>query len=245
MTKYPHLTNAPITEALIDFRVKLSTEFEVKNIDLLYESISELYPEKQEQRLSEIQFKPDQEELVKTSAAKIIGYRYISPDKRQIVQARIDGFTFSRLKPYVKWEQLRDEAYRLWQYYKKITAPESITRVALRYINNLNIPMPIKDFSDYLKAPPIVPEELPQEVPSFLTRIVIKEPDLGVHAIITQALERIVNDVAPIILDIDVFKYQPEGIEEKEAWDLIERLRDFKNDIFFSSITERLLEMYK
>ncbi|MFQ5787653.1 MAG: TIGR04255 family protein [Thermodesulfobacteriota bacterium] len=177
--------------------------------------------------------------------AKIYGYRYITSDKKQIVQARLDGFTFSRLKPYIKWNDLRDEAHKLWRLYQEATSPESITRVALRYINNLNIPLPIRDFGDYLTAPPTIPEGLPQGVGSFLTRVVMLEPSIGANAIITQALEQIAPGRAPIILDIDVFKLQEKGIEEKEAWDTIEKLRHFKNKIFFKSITNRLKEMYQ
>lgn len=245
MTEYPTLTNAPITEALIDIRVKLPSAFDAIEIGTIYDSIKEQYPEKQEQRISEVKFKlkADAEEISKSDAT-INGYRYITSDKKQIVQTRLDGFTFSRLHPYIKWEDLRDEAYRLWNLYKDITSPESITRVALRYINNLNIPMPIRDFGDYLTAPPTVPEELPQGVGSFLTRVVIHEPSIGANAIITQALEQ-VTDTVPVILDIDVFKLQTKGIEEKEAWETIETLRHFKNKIFFSSITDRLKEMYK
>ena len=244
LEEYPILKKAPVTEALIDIRVKLLPEFDVANINTIYESIKTRYPEKQEQKISEVKFEPRAEEIVKSSKPEINGYRYFSSDKKQIVQARVDGFIFSRLHPYIKWEELRDEAHRIWQLYKNITSPVSITRVAIRYMNNLNIPMPIKDFGDYLTAPPTVPEGLPQGVSSFLTRTVLHEPSMGVHAIITQVLEQIVTDVAPIILDIDVFKLQPEGIEEKDAWETIEKLRHFKNRIFFKSITKSLKEMY-
>ncbi len=242
---YPILKKAPITEALIDIRVKLPSDFDVKNISSIYESIKNQYPETQERKISKVKFEPKAEEIVKSSRPEIDGYRYFSTDKKQIVQARLDGFTFSRLHPYIKWEELRDEAHRLWQLYKNITCPESITRVAVRYINNLNIPMPIRDFSDYLTAPPTVSEGLPQVVSSFLTRVVIHESSVGANAIITQALEQIVTDVAPIILDIDVFKLEPRGIEEKDAWEIIEKLRHLKNKVFFSSITDNLKEMYK
>ncbi len=245
LEEYPILKKAPITEALIDICVKLPSDFDVKNISSIYQTIKEEYPEKHEQRISKVSFELKVDEPIKSSRANINGYRYISSDKKQIVQARLDGFTFSRLHPYIKWEELRDEAHRLWQLYKNITSPESITRVAVRYINNLNIPMPIRDFSDYLTAPPTVSEGLPQVVSSFLTRVVIHEPSVGANAIITQALEQIVTDVAPIILDIDVFKLEPRGIVEKDAWEIIEKLRHFKNKVFFSSITDNLKEMYK
>lgn len=246
MEEYQVLKKAPITEALIDIRVKLQPEIDVKDIDSIHEPIKKEYPEKQDQRMSQIQFELKAgEDLVKPVSTKIIGYRYISSDKKQIFQARLDGFTFSRLHPYTNWEELRNEAHRLWLLYKEITRPDLITRVALRYINNLNISLPMRDFSDYLTAPPVVPEGLPQGVSSFLTRIVIHEPSIGANAIITQALEPVVGEVAPVILDIDVFKLRPEGMEEKEAWDAIEKLRHFKNQIFFKSITHKLKEMYE
>ena len=104
--------------------------------------------------------------------------------------------------------------------------------------------MPIKNFGDYLTAPPTVPDKLPQGVSSFLTRIVIQEPDIKADAIITQSLEQIITDKAPIMLDIDVFKYNPNGIDEKDAWEILEKLRNFKNKIFFESITKKFKETF-
>ena len=41
LEEYPNLKKAPITEALIDIRVKLPSEFDVKGIDSIYQSIKE------------------------------------------------------------------------------------------------------------------------------------------------------------------------------------------------------------
>ncbi len=248
MPQYTVLKKAPITEALIDLRVKLPSTVDVAIIDSLFEKIKERYPVRQVHKLSHFSLQI-LDDVPKTSAEQNInGYRYISSDKKQIVQARLDGFTFSRLHPYTEWKDLRDEARRIWQLYKEITKPV-ITRVALRYINNLNIPLPIKDFEEYLSAPPIVPNGLPQEVGSFLTRVSIGEPEIpGVNAFITQALEpsQLTPEITriPVILDIDVFRYEPNGLAEDDAWYTIEQLRDFKNRIFFQSITEKLKETY-
>jgi uncharacterized protein (TIGR04255 family) len=245
----PILKHAPITEAVIDIRVKLSSTTDVKSIDFLFEKIKSQYPVRQELRVSEFSFelKPD-EDPIRTSKTRVNGYRYISADQKQIVQARLDGFTLSRLHPYTEWKDLRDEAKKLWQFYRGITKPEAITRVALRYINNLNMPFPINDFDEYLTAPPLVPKELPQGISSFLTRVVVTEPTLGINAIITQALELVPpmpeTNRLPVILDIDVFKQDPKGMEETAAWNTIEQLRHFKNKVFDKSITPKLKETY-
>ena len=113
---------------------------------------------------------------------------YKTLDGKQILQMRMDGFTFSRLQPYINWENLRSE---------------------------------------------------------FFTRIVIQEHSINAVAIVTQALEQITLKRAPIILDIDVCRLQPNGIDEEEAWKTLDQLRHFKNDIFFKSVTDKLMEIYK
>lgn len=47
------------------------------------------------------------------------GFLLSSSDKLRIVQARLDGFTFSRLAPYETWERLRDEAKSAWRIRKR------------------------------------------------------------------------------------------------------------------------------
>jgi uncharacterized protein (TIGR04255 family) len=120
--------------------------------------------------------------------------------------------------------------------------------VGLRYINKFDIPLfpqALRDFNEYLTAAPIVPEGLPQGVNSFLTRVVIHDPEIDAAAIITQAFEQIIDPkFIPIILDIDAFK-QKDRIGEEEAWQALEELRHFKNKIFFSSITEKAKELFK
>lgn len=245
MIKYPILAKAPITEALIDIRIRVRDDLKIDQLYSICESISKEYPNKKEryQLEEKLEFKKG-ETPISTAAEIVDGYLFISADEKQIFQARLDGFTFNRLKPYETWERFRDEAYRLWHKYKEVTSPE-IIRVALRYINKMELPLPITDFSDYLTAAPIVPAGLPQGVTSFLSRVFIHEPEISATGIITQAFERIINpDIIPIILDIDVFKEKPEGMSEEEAWQIFEKLRNFKNKIFFKSITEKAKELF-
>jgi uncharacterized protein (TIGR04255 family) len=245
---YSLLPNAPITEALIDIRIKIRGDFDVARLQSLHNSISSQYPDKKARHKWESKFELKPGETVATASTETIdGYIFASSDGKQIFQARIDGFTFNRLKPYEKWETFRDEALRLWQIYKELISPE-IIRVALRYINKFDIPLlPIsmKDFNDYLTAAPIIPEGLPQGVSSFFTRVVIHDPEIDAAAIITQAFEQIVDPkFLPIILDIDVFR-QKEVIGEEDAWQTLEKLRVLKNKIFFASITEKAKELFQ
>ena len=206
MAEYSLLSNAPITEALIDIRIKVRDDIDVERIQSLHSTIANEYPDKKalHQMESTFEFKKG-EAPVSTSTEKVKGCIFTSTDGKQIFQARIDGFAFNRLKPYEKWETFRDEALRLWILYKELLSPE-IIRVALRFINKIEIPLypqKVLDFDDYLTSAPIIPKGLPQGVSSFLTRVVIYEPEIGASAIITQAFEQLIDPkFLPIILDI-------------------------------------------
>lgn len=248
MAEYSLLPNAPIIEALIDIRIKAKEDFDFASFLTLHDAISGQYSEKKTRHKWEGRFEFKKGETpITASTEKIDGYIFTSADGKQIFQARIDGFTFNRLQPYDKWETFRDEAFRLWKLYNDLVSPE-IIRVALRFINKIDIPISSQtalDFDDYLTAGPIVPKELPQGISSFLTRVVIHDPETDASAIITQAFEQIVDPkLIPIILDIDAFK-QKEVFSEEEAWQTLEKLRYFKNSIFFASIKEKTKELFK
>lgn len=241
MADIQHLEHAPIREALIDIRSAATTDF--NELGSAYIKFSDSYPTVENLQRREIGLKISPEaQLSKVEQQNLnIGYKYTSTDSKYIVQFRLDGFTFSRLDPYETWESMRDEASRLWTIYLSVAKPEIITRIAVRYINVLALPFPINDFKEYLTAPPEVPEGLPQTVAGFLSRIVLKEPSINADCIFTQALEDVNQDVVNVVLDIDAFMPFTFNANELDFWGKIEQLRNFKNDVFFKSITNKTI----
>jgi uncharacterized protein (TIGR04255 family) len=244
MSDQKHLKNAPIAEALIDIRIKMSGDFAVENLKKLQSSISPQYSENHEIR--SISYRFESGKIMEKEMDSVIGYRFLSNDGKQIYQTRLDGFTFNRLKPYESWDSFKNEAYRLWKYYAGLVSIETITRIAVRYINHLEIPIFANNMNEYISAPLGIPPNLELGLISSLTRFVMCEPDSGATAIITQAMEPITNDKkATIILDIDVFKESPFGKEDAEAWKMIENFRKIKNDVFFKSIKKKTEELFQ
>jgi uncharacterized protein (TIGR04255 family) len=172
---------------------------------------------------------------------------FASTDGRQVVQARLDGFTFSRLKPYDKWESLRDEARELWLQYVRFASPEAITRIALRYINRIEIPLPIRDFKEYILTTPEIAPDLPQGLDSFFMRLVIPDPKGQAVVIVTETVEPVdeANKRLPLIFDIDVFRAVAFNVRDNVMWETFESLHDLKNEIFFKSITPKAKELFR
>ena len=248
MAKYRHLDNAPITEAIIDLRVRLPSEFQIEKFSSLRETLHDQYQDVEERRLSKVAFDMEAgKPVVQPPEDKgIEAYLFKSADNTKVAQFRKDGFTFSRLKPYTSWEDILAEAKNLWKLYVATASPELVTRIAVRYINQLNIPLPIDDFARYLTVPPRVPVNVPQDVSSFFSRVVVHDLEQDIAANIIQVLQgsSMPNHVA-IILDIDVYKQKESGFEESDIWLTFERLRDLKNRIFFDSVTEETVSLYE
>ena len=244
MARQQHLRKAPITEALIDIRVKLPAGGNDPNkIRSLHEKIKDQFPQEKEIRHFEMEFQsgPPPEQKTRSSHT---GYRYDSSDGHRVLQAKVDGFTFSRLRPYENWESLREEAKSMWELYCEVLQPEEVVRVATRYINEIVIPGPLIDFDHYLTMPPSIPKTLPQVLAGFFTRIVVPHKDKKVNVIITQAFEPGGNpDKISVILDIDVISGEPLHLKD-DIWGMIDSLRDIKNQVFFESITERAAELF-
>lgn len=247
MSKFTVFPNAPITEALLDIRAVLPQEIDLKKLLAFQDSIKEIFPEKQERVSFEAGFQISQEgTTILPTSKKPDGYFFRSSIENKIVQVRLDGFTFNKLKPYGKWQVFRDEARELWELYCQTANPFKITRLGLRYINRIEIPLPISDFKEYILTTPEIAPKLPQALEHFFIQLVIPNPDILAKAIITQTMQPPVNNqILPLILDIDVFHEAEYPVDKPEIWDVFEKLCIFKNEIFFSSITDKAKELFK
>ena len=249
MAEVRHLNNAPITEAIIDFRVKLPSEFKVEAFLELKETIGDRFPEVQERKLFSNQLRIKKGEPQPPSAAYhgIQGYFFRPEADKKVAQFRIDGFTFSRLKPYTYWKEMFDEARELWERYIKIVQPEAVTRLAVRYINHINIPLPIDDLSKYFTAAPKIPDNIQGVISGFLSKIVVYDQEMDVATNIVQALEKSTKPDRHItvVLDIDSFKTGNFNVSNGEMWDIFASLHNIKNQIFFNSITDEAARLFE
>ncbi|MBI2895166.1 MAG: TIGR04255 family protein [Deltaproteobacteria bacterium] len=247
MPEIRHLGNAPITEAVIDFRVRAQKEIRADGFAGLKDRLRGDYPVVEEQmwREAAVQFGPGRAVLSRTQDFGLRGLFFRSGDKLNVAQFRVDGFTFNRLAPYSTWEAIRPEVMRLWDLYVDAAAPEYIARLALRYINRLKLPIGIDGLGTYLTTPPRVPPGYPTQLRGFLSRLVVGRPPSSIAANIIHAIESPQADGTTVIIDIDV--YQEQDIESRDARipEDLEALRTVKNEIFFATLTENAVRLYE
>ena len=244
------LSNAPITEAIVDIRVKARLDLDVAIFGEPREMLAAGFPTKVEQRVftTKVQFGP--ESGSQSTEHDLRGYVFSSEDKLNVVQFRVDGFTFNRLKPYTSWKSVWPQALELWRRYQKMALPVAITRMALRYINHIALPSRTFGLEGVLTCPPPVPKTLGATIARFTTRVTIQASNGRLEAHVSQAIEpKPDRDGATLILDIDAYRQAELLLEEDDVEARIEEtfaeLHEFKNEIFFASLSETMIEGFE
>lgn len=242
------LNNPPITEALIDFRVNLPEETTLERLAKYKDFVLKRFSKREERIEVEagVEFRKGEFRYAPIKG-KVNGYIFRSQDGRKVFQSRLDGFTFSVLKPYESWEKLREETREIWTHYIEIARPINVSRIAVRYINRIEIPLPVNDFKEYILTVPEIAQGLPQAMSESFFRLIIANEHIKAAAIITERVMPGSQDAktVPVIFDIDVFRFEKLKPDDINLWKLLEDLRSFKNDIFFKSLTDKAMELFK
>lgn len=199
------------------------------------------FPVAKELRHGQFQVKMDKDKPIQAEVLTegALGRRYEREDGSEVVQLKRNGLTYSTLKNYKGWFVLRDAARDAWQDFLIVSGPVNVSRLAIRYINAINIPLGA-DYDEYLTTGPRVPKSVPPIVTSFIQRVLVPFEEDSAIAIITQTLEV----PAPAVLDIDVFTECSLEGASADIWSRLESLRNIANRIFFSSLTEKVLKLY-
>jgi uncharacterized protein (TIGR04255 family) len=244
---FPHLTKAPIAEAVIEIRAAFAEPVREELYDTFRDIVQVSYPSHLAMRSIEphFHFLSDTEVSTKTAFSRI-GVQLWSADKKTVVIAKSDGLVVSRLPPYKSWSSLLADIQPLWRSYFEIFSPSLVTRLGVRYINRIALDYSDGrlDFDTIFVSGPQIPRGLPQVVENFSTRVVIPIESHGATLAIVQALE--VPAVPPhfAILDVDAFMAVRLVPEETEIWRQLGRLREVKNMAFFESLQKPIWEKY-
>lgn len=249
-TKTKQLKNPPIQEALIDIRFETSQAVELVALEKFADKLNSKYPKKSPRiRFSVgIQVNANSNVAEKPVKQKYLqeGYVVTAENTKEAVQFTANNFTFNKLHPYSSWEEIKKDASVIWSDFSKEFQVSKVKRIALRYINKLQLDLPFKNgFEDFVKILPTIPEGLPQEIEHFSMQLIMPKKGENIKAIINQTFEkRSDKEAIDFILDIDAFNQSDVGIPLDSLWSEFEKIRNFKNDIFFLSTTDGIRNKY-
>ena len=246
MNNNRHYNRPPITEAIIDIRVSPCASITLETLDGLCDRYRHAYPSIEP--LYETRGMMHVRAGVSASASAEqtqLGFKCTSVDGRNIYQSRLNGLTFSRLAPYENWACFRDQAKRLWCEFREAGQPTEVVRLAVRYINRIDIPHQHIDLKDYFRTTPEVSPELPQQLLGFFMQLRLPQSDISSQVLINHTIVPPAHDdEVSVILDIDLFRSEGVYQDDQDIWAFLEELHVRKNHIFESCITDRTRELF-
>ncbi len=241
--KFPHLSKAPIVEAVLDIRVVPSVKWDEAGLQKELKQRIPDFPKFETIRATQFQVQLGKPAPVFEDFG-CIGFKLQSGNNLHIAQFNKDAFVFSRLNPYEDWERFSREALRLWAIYCELLKPSEVRRVGLRFINRVVLKQTRVELSDYYKYSPETLKELNWPLTGYLHHDVMQVPETPYAVNLIKTVQNIPGEIG-LILDIDVFMQNHFVYNELRIIECMEEMRWVKNKIFFGSLTEKLIEELK
>ena len=249
MNNFPKLKNPPTVEAILDVQIFLPEPPTLEQLQNLQPKFAAGFPEAGQIQLAQFGFQQKPGETPEATAPifKSQGCRFISDDKKEIVQCRQDGFTFNQLKPYPGWKNVSEKASAAWDIYRAAFPELGIVRVGLRYINQIFIPITNSNvqLNEYLKIESLGPKVDDFECQTFFSQNGYRDKQTGFMATWTLAHQPSPDPTKLCVaLDINV---QALGavLQEKPVQMIWEEMRSVKNRLFFGTFEVKGIELFQ
>lgn len=241
---FPHLSKAPIVEAILAINVSLSGLWNDATIQNALKEHLPDFAKIEPLRSASHKFIVGQPDHHETKDLGCVGFKLHSNDHPHIAQFNKEAFIFSRLEPYSDWEQFSREALRLWEIYCELLKPPEVGRVGLRFVNRIKTKSDTVKLEDYYKYPPLSIKELNWPLTGYLHHDVMQVPEREYSINLIKTAQSAMGETG-LILDIDVFMQSPFEYNKDRLAICLEEMRWVKNKIFFGSLTDSLIKELK
>ncbi|MDR4483723.1 MAG: TIGR04255 family protein [Nitrospirales bacterium] len=109
-----------------------------------------------------------------------------------------------------------------------------------RYINKLDLPLPLHDFKDYLRTVPEISPDMTQGLSGYFMQLQLPQVDLEAILVLNQTLIPPPEpSVVSVVLDFDLFCKDNVPSKDQDIWNRFEVLRTRKNKVFEACITDK------
>jgi uncharacterized protein (TIGR04255 family) len=235
--------NPPVTEALCEFRFPSPQPWDWTVAGLLYGKIAEEFPIREQGNVVTASFDPAGNPIGQQVQTSV---RFMSPERTEVVQLAPALLSIHQLKPYRSWDHFRSRILRILGIFRGEIEVESLNRIALRYIDRVELPPGRQELNDYFRVMPHVPDPIPQVFQSFLTQLLIPygenleggPPESWLRLAFASVDPTTPNQFA-VVLDVEVFSEDKTVPEIDGVADWIEVAHSRLEDAFEAAFTDK------
>lgn len=248
------LDKPPIVEAVVDIDCAMPPAFDIAGIEEKAKSaLAGDYPVVKRRQIEQHRLARSKagEPVTHTTSQSLQALQFSKPDTKQLVQVRLQGYSFNRLAPYSSLDEYLAEIKRTWSLFVAFAEPVQIRTVRLRYINRILLPLPagkLLRLEEYIRTSPQFTSELDSKLvlTSFLQQYVARDVEANMDVSVVVTSQPPADQLLPIILDNSV---AAPGPADPSNWpwinDKLEALRILKNQTFEDALTEKCLQLFQ
>ncbi len=174
-------------------------------------------------------------------------HRMSSRDGADSFSVQRDSITVARSAPYPGWGKFFERFCRDYDSTKSIIGNRRISRIGLRYINRIDAPTikgKLPDVSAYLNIYPRLPHLAIGDVRASNVRFEYHDPKTELISLVTSGTaEPVLLNHDSYFLDIDIIKSKDIAVKIEDVLEQITHMRQAKNEMFESCITDRTREL--
>lgn len=239
--------NPPIIEALCEFQFVSDTPEDFDSItNLMYEKIRADFPKKLRLQLQTSQINVGNSGTPEITEQFLPLVRFQSSNEYVLMQLGQSFLSINHLKPYTSWEEFLPSVKMGFNAYREVVKPKSIHRIALRYINRVEITNNRINLEDYFEFRPLIRQKVLQDISAFTLGIQI--PHENARDMLNVQLASIDSE-APntiaVILDLTYSLAEPESIALDKIADWLTVAHNHIEDAFEACITDQLRKLFE
>jgi uncharacterized protein (TIGR04255 family) len=227
----------PIVEAVVE--VRFSSPVARKKMDQATKRLTHFYAVRTDMKNRTVQFNVAAKVADFTDVGDI--FKVSSAQESESATIGENSITFSQLAPYPGWDVFSARIYRDIESVKKILPFGSINRVGMRYINRIDLAAGLKQGfpSDFIQIKLGLPKAYGKNIVHAAIGCQFDIGDDPLRVILnTGFADSPIPGLKSMVLDLDIIAENRPPADVKGLFAILSEMRDLKNELFESSITE-------
>jgi len=235
----------PIVEAICEFRFSKETQWDPTIPGSVYEKVKDQFPHKESRLDPQVIMKTEETGFNQNPVAsqRVL---MLSGDRSSLIQVGPHLLSINQLKPYAGWEHFRPKIKRAYETLGGITEINGIDRMALVYIDRIEIPGKRVKIEDYFKFYPKLGMELPHAHTNFVVGVEFpyNEKRDSCRLQLTSAMATVKDHLA-VLLTTEYYLVKQKSVSPDMALDWMEDAHTQVRALFKGCITENLEDLFE
>ncbi|MEZ4758766.1 MAG: TIGR04255 family protein [Flavobacteriales bacterium] len=247
-TEFEHLKKAPIISAIAQIRVNYGIEFKDFPIESLARRLQKVYPKVNRNWSGDIEILESEvgKDQVSLQNKRLNGVKFYNEEGEEVFSVFNDLINLEIRSDYKKFEDFIDTFLPKVDMILELVPTAVFQSSSLRYINKIDVNEEVKRTEDYFKVYLTSTDDFPVGISEYNFSYVSRLSDQNMFYRLIHAMAPVrINGEYSFLLDIDVHKKIDSANDPKLLRQTFDDLRNLKNQVFFSVLTERTLKLLK